>query len=231
MKTRRKICVLILSILLSIIPLTIPSITKGEITSYHSNNAEINLVSFRITIFSPDTDQSFSNAMYLKFTVNWTKYPTFSGFPSPPAPTLATNYTYTIDDYEPITITSNQSTTDIFGYGSGRTIVVNPTFLYYVNVSNLTNGYHKLVVTANLHSTGSITFTDSSPPVKFLVEKSTPTLTSEPSPSQTPTAMPTSKPITSPTVPELSWLAIVPLLLSVFAVAILVMHRKNANLK
>ena len=38
-------------------------------------------------------------------------------------------------------------------------------------------------------------------------------------------------PTSTPTVPELSWLAIVPLLLSVFSVAVIVRHRKTANLK
>jgi hypothetical protein len=43
--------------------------------------------------------------------------------------------------------------------------------------------------------------------------------------SPTPTSLP------SPTVPELSWLVIVPLLLSVFAVAVIVSHRRTAGLK
>jgi len=38
-------------------------------------------------------------------------------------------------------------------------------------------------------------------------------------------------PTPSPTVPEMSWLVIVPLLLSIFAVALVVRHRKTANLK
>jgi hypothetical protein len=39
-----------------------------------------------------------------------------------------------------------------------------------------------------------------------------------------------SSPSPSPTVPEFSWLAILPLLLSMFAVAVIVRHRKTANL-
>ncbi len=37
--------------------------------------------------------------------------------------------------------------------------------------------------------------------------------------------------VPSPTVPELSWLVIVPLLLSMFAVAVIFRHRKTSNLK
>ena len=43
-------------------------------------------------------------------------------------------------------------------------------------------------------------------------------------PPKTPFAVPTSP---TPAVPELSWLAIVPLFLSVFSVAVIVRHRKN----
>jgi hypothetical protein len=37
-------------------------------------------------------------------------------------------------------------------------------------------------------------------------------------------------PTPSPTIPELSWLVVVPLLLSLFAVAVIVRHRKTANM-
>ncbi len=53
------------------------------------------------------------------------------------------------------------------------------------------------------------------------------------SPTQTVTILESNNPTPtlSPTVPELSWLAIVPLLLLVFAVAVVISHRKTANLK
>jgi hypothetical protein len=49
--------------------------------------------------------------------------------------------------------------------------------------------------------------------------------------SSSPTAIPTNtlSPAPSPTVPELSWLAIVPLLLSVFCIAVIVKHRKDTH--
>jgi hypothetical protein len=116
--------------------------------------------------------------MPLNFTIEWTEYHSFSGLPSPPAPTLDTIYSYTIDNYSAVIVTSNQSSSDIFGYGSGCTIVVNPTFSYEVNISNLTNGYHKIVITADLHMSGSYTsFTASSTPVQFLVQNPKPSPT------------------------------------------------------
>jgi hypothetical protein len=53
------------------------------------------------------------------------------------------------------------------------------------------------------------------------------------SPNSTSTSLPNYGPTSSPTpaVPELSWLAIVPLLLSLFFVAVVIRHRKTANSK
>lgn len=47
------------------------------------------------------------------------------------------------------------------------------------------------------------------------------------SPNQTPNSTLSTSPTPTPTVPELSWLAIVPLLLSVFTAAVVFRHRKN----
>lgn len=55
-----------------------------------------------------------------------------------------------------------------------------------------------------------------------------PSITSTPS-SSTPTASPTPSPSPSPSVPEFSWLVIVPLLLSIVSVAVILKHRKTAN--
>jgi nitrous oxidase accessory protein NosD len=51
-----------------------------------------------------------------------------------------------------------------------------------------------------------------------------------PTPTSTPTIAPTSLPTPTPAVQEFPWLVIVPLLLSLFSVAIVVRHRKTANL-
>jgi len=66
-------------------------------------------------------------------------------------------------------------------------------------------------------------------PFLTALNSQTPTLpTSTPTPTPTPTATPIST--STPTVPELSWLVIVPLLLSVFSVAVVLRHRKTSNL-
>jgi len=67
------------------------------------------------------------------------------------------------------------------------------------------------------------------PSVNEVVTNPTPTPTQ--SPSQNPTKIPTQTPTTTTAVPELSLLAIVPLFLSVFSVAVILRHRKAVKLK
>jgi hypothetical protein len=148
----------------------VPSMVDGQITSSFSNNSNINPTAFTLTIYSPNTqNQTFSNVIPLKFSINWTEYPTFT-FPIPPAPKLNGIYAYTVDNNPAVTITSNQSSSDVFGYSN---FTVNPTFSYSVNVSNLTNGYHTIIISASLYGSGYFFFGASSSPVQFMVENPT----------------------------------------------------------
>jgi hypothetical protein len=63
-------------------------------------------------------------------------------------------------------------------------------------------------------------------PLQLIVNNPTPQTTS---PSPTPSPIPTQSLTPSPSIPELPWLAIVPLLFSIFAVAAAVRYRKVAN--
>lgn len=146
--------------------------TNGQITSSYSNNTNINPVAFTLTIYSPD-NQTYESTMPLNFTVDWTTYPDFNGLPSPPAPVMNGVYSYTIDNNSAVTVASNRSSSDVL---DTRGFKINPTFSYLVNVSNLTNGYHKIVITASLSelsSGGSIHFSASSSPIFFSVQNPT----------------------------------------------------------
>jgi len=66
----------------------------------------------------------------------------------------------------------------------------------------------------------------SNPQTVTLLANSTPTTTTTNSPSPKQTTTPT----LSPSIPELSWLAIVPLLLFLFSVAVMIRHRKPLTL-
>jgi hypothetical protein len=54
-------------------------------------------------------------------------------------------------------------------------------------------------------------------------------LNSLPTPSPSPSSSPSITPSPSPTVPEQSWLTILPLLLFVFSVAVILMYRKTLS--
>jgi hypothetical protein len=151
--------------------------TNAQITSSYDNNSHINPTAFTLKIYSPDNQTAYS-IMPLNFTVYWTKYPTFT-FPIPPAPRIHAEYTYTIDNYPSISVTSNQSLSDMLKGDSNFTI--NPTFSYLVNVSKLTNGYHEIVITASLYGDENLFFNASSSPIQFLVQNSVPTRTTSPS--------------------------------------------------
>ena len=160
--------------LIAMLALLIPSIVNAQITSSYSNNTNINPVAFTLTIYSPDNNQTYTRTMLLNFTIDWTTYPTFT-FPSPPAPIIKGDYSYTIDDNTAVTVTSNQSSTDRLDPNGFKD---NPTFSYSLNVSNLANGNHKIVITADLHDNyGEQYFNESSDPVFFSIQNPTPTPT------------------------------------------------------
>ena len=168
MSTWGKASTLMLVALFLTLTFSVPSMTNAQITSSYSNNLHINPTTFTLTIYSPE-NRTYNSTMPLNFTIDWTEYPTFT-FPIPPAPKLNAVYTYTLDD-SPVFVSSNQSSSDVFGYSNFK---VNPSFSYLVNVSNLATGYHKIVIIASLFGDEDLFFSASSSPVIFLVQNPTP---------------------------------------------------------
>lgn len=135
-------------VLFLMLALLIPSVANaGFSRSYRSDDPVVNYTYFLLTVYSPDNNQTCKSTMLLNFTVDWREYPTFAGLPSPPAPVMKGLYSYTIDNNTAVTVASNQSSADQFDV---RGFKVNPTFSYLLDVSNLTNGYHKIVITVGL---------------------------------------------------------------------------------
>ena len=121
--------------------------------------------------------------MLLNFNITWTHYPVFN---FPIAPPLNGDYAYSIDNNPPVSIASNQSTSDLFYATPSNNFKINPSFSYLVNVSNLTNGYHKIVIKASLYSySGDYYLNESSSPTLFLVQNPTPSPTPESEPFPT----------------------------------------------
>ena len=158
-----------------ILALLIPSVANAEfMRSYSSNNPNINYTHFFLRVYSPDNNQTCKSTMLLNFSVDWREYPTFAGFPSPPAPVMKGLYSYTIDNNTAVTVASNQSSADQF---DPRGFKVNPTFSYLLDVSNLTNGYHEIVITVGLtHNYSDIArYINRDTPIQFFVQNLTPT--------------------------------------------------------
>jgi hypothetical protein len=155
--------------------LLIPSVANAEFTrSYKSDDPVTNYTHFLLTVYSPDNNQTCKSTMLLNFTVDWREYPTFAGLPSPPAPVMKGLYCYTIDNNTAVTVASNQSSTDQF---DPRGFKVNPTFSYLVDVSNLTNGYHKIVITVGLTNNydAIARYINKDTSIQFFVQNPTPT--------------------------------------------------------
>jgi hypothetical protein len=202
----KKSCIVVVKLILVMV-LSIPAMTNAQITSsYHSKDPHVNYTAFTLTVYSPNNQayQTPNGTMPLNFSIRWTAYPSFSNVWSPMI--LKTNYSYAIDNYPAVAVTSNQSSNDIFGHNTGRFIVVNPTFAYLVNISSLSDGYHKIEITASMSkesSGGSEFLNATSDPIEFLVQSHNYSI---PSPT--------------PTVPEFSWLTILPLLASILLVSV-----------
>ena len=158
-----------------ILVLLIPSVANAKfMRSYKSDDPHVNYTHFFLRVYSPDNNQTCESTMLLNFSVEWTDYPTFAGFPSPPAPVMKGLYSYTIDNNTAVTVASNQSSADQFDF---RGFKVNPTFSYLLDVSNLTNGYHKITITVGLTPNNADTarYINKDTPIQFFVQNPTPT--------------------------------------------------------
>jgi hypothetical protein len=117
-------------------------------------------------------------------------------------------YAYKIDDYPLVSIAPN-----------GSLPVPLPQSYWFstsVDMSNLTNGYHKIAIIAFQYIAGpppQALFNQTSSPITFIVQN----------PSSTPTL--------TPNVPEFPLLAILPLFVLVLSVAVVFSYRKFKSRK
>jgi hypothetical protein len=162
------------------------------------NNFQCNLVT------DPKNNTIYNGTMLLNFTLEWTPNTSISW--------IRENTSYSIDDSSMVPLQSKYIEFEHLFQA------VNSKVESAVDVSNLEAGEHKLSITItgeyNLDNLFLRSFNASFNPIYFNVyNKSNPETSISPS--------------TSPTVPELSWLMTLPLLLSLFSVAIVVRHRKS----
>ena len=198
----------------------IPSLANAQTTSHYgakTGDSGSNLVGFDLTMYKPINQEVYTNVLPLFFNIDWLVgvYPFFNF-------TFAGIYTYSIDSMSPIVIESNQTSND--KYDAKTNFTYNPSFSYFLDVSNLSKGQHSIVISAGFYyrsQSGSLQecfLNETSSPIYFQIQSSIPVST------------PTITPTPTPTVPELSWLVIIPLIVSILSVAVLLRHRKIAKL-
>jgi hypothetical protein len=196
-----------LLVLFSIIGiLIIPSITNGQVTNYYSNNTEINPIAFTLTISNPIDQSTYSKSLPLQVNLIWNI--SLDSMLADHQPVK--EYAYCIDHNPLVNITPNGS----LAWNSYW-------FSYSIDISNLTQGNHRISVIAYQYYNNSFyqgLFNQSSTPITFLVDNTLP-LTS-----------PTLSPTPTPTVPEFSWLAILPLFLFMLSIAVVFRHQKTSKL-
>ncbi len=171
-----KAITLVLVALFLTLAFLIPSITNAQTTSSYGRDSGINPAAFTLTMYNPNNQTVYTSTLLLNFNITWTTYPIFDFTFAPP---LSGDYAYSIDNNPLVSIASNQSASDLFYASPSNNFKINPSFSYLVNVSNLTNGYHKIVIKASLYSGAYLFFNESSLPTLFLVQN--PTSSSTPS--------------------------------------------------
>jgi hypothetical protein len=210
-----------------------PSMANAQITSsygrgFYGEDSGLNYCSFDLTMYSPNSQTTYDNTMPLNFNIAWTTTPMTLG------PLLLLNgyYAYSIDDGPFVRIAPTPSTSDHFT-SSPYTFLINPSFSYSVDIPNLEKGYHNIVINASLYFNNNYPpthffFNITTSPYIFLVGEPTVTPTASPTPTPTPISNygPTSSPTPTPTVPEFSWLMMLPLCLSLLSIVVLIKKRK-----
>ena len=176
-----------------------PSVAKAQISRSYSSNAGVYPVAFDLTVYNPNEDTVYFDTLLLNFSIVWTEFPTIGPFEfAAEAPVIA-YYAYSIDNTSSVSMMANLTNTESF--------YAVPSFSCNLDISKLAVGHHQIALIVQMYylyngQQSSLLINQTTSPVNFSVQNST--------------LQP------SPTVPELSWLVIVPLfvftLVGVFAV-------------
>ena len=119
------------------------SMTTGQTTSHYGDkvgDSGANLVGFDLTVYSPISQRVYANTMPLDFKIHW----------SPVGLLFYENakqyglYAYKIDNNPSVSLPSNQKS------NSSKDFISNPSFSSIIDISNLKDGQHQLVIVADM---------------------------------------------------------------------------------
>lgn len=202
----------------------VPSMANAQTTSHYGakvGSSGANLVGFDLTVYSPDNQTVYNTTLPLVFNISW-----IYGLIFEPNAILFGNYSYQIDNNQPINIPSNQKSESYLDFEA------NQSFSIAVDISYLASGKHQLVIVADLEycfvSSGpQSVFEQATSPITFTVDNPTPTPTS--------TILPTSTTKTGVSIPSsiISTIGNVGLVLIVVVVITLItllLYRRNRKI-
>ncbi len=195
-KTAMWISLLVFLLMLEV--LLVPSMTSGQVISYYGNNAKINPVAFTLMMSNPTNEATYSKVLPLEFSLIWN----VSLESLLPTHQVIKGCAYSIDDHQLVAI-APKGPLMIYGKESYW-------YSYPVDISNLTQGNHKISVIAFQYYGNSSfqgLFNQSSTPITFLVDNTKPTPT--------------------PTVPEFTSSAILPLFAATLFITLRLKHRSK----
>ena len=199
--------VLVLFVLLVTLVLLPPSVYSQTSKSYISSTGRMSTY-YILRVDSPNNQITYNNRLPLNFTLEWR-------WDVLPMRNFSADYAYSIDNNSFVSIVpNNQSSNDRF-VSDDNAFVWNPSFFYLLDTSNLSSGYHNVVIKASFYFGKTLFLNDTSTPFSFTVQN--PTSLTTPSDTSSP----------DPTVPEFP-LYIIPL---IFAVTSIVLLLATARIK
>jgi len=166
--------------------ITLPS-TNTSPTYYVSPEDSMD-TSYKLIMFSPDDLTVYDDVLHLAFILRWSYHLHFFS-------ELEADYAYSIDDNSFNRIFPANTPND--RYAGGTNFVYNPSFSYFIDISNLPKGYHNIVIKATFYGGKTLLLNASSTPFQFIVRSPTPTPT--PAPTVLPAPTPTPTPVPTPT--------------------------------
>jgi hypothetical protein len=199
-----------------------PSMANAQITSHYGakiGDSGGNLVGFDLTIYSPISQKTYANTMFLHFKIDW-----IYGLMFYDNAIQYGLYAYKIDNNPPVNLPSNQKS------NSSTDFIIHPSFSSNIDISNLTNGQHQLVIIADMewnpfgYAAVSV-FNQSSSPILFSIQNST----VSPTPIPTSIHLQTQKSTSTSTVPEFSGLMFLPIFLSLLSIVVLIKKGKVSD--
>ena len=147
---------------------------QAQSTSHYGIDSGINPAAFTITINSPDNQTAYAKTLSLNFNLTWTAYPVFDFSVAPP---VYCYYAYQIDNRAFVDVYWNQSANDHIRQTPKNNFILNPTFTYSVDISDLPDGNHTLTIRESIYDGTNPWLNATTKPITFTVQNSAPQTT------------------------------------------------------